>query len=131
MKILVCGDRNSSDWSLIKRTLDGLDISLLIEGGSKGVDRLAGFYADLNGIPHVTMPAQWRYYGRKAGPLRNQWMIDYLKPDLVVAFPGGRGTRNMVELANKVGIPVKEIKEENYDCFPKTTISFGIGGDDE
>jgi hypothetical protein len=33
------------------------------------------------------------------------------KPDLVVAFPGGRGTANMIEQARKAGVEVLEIKE--------------------
>jgi hypothetical protein len=47
--------------------------------------------------------------GKAAGPIRNQRMIDEGKPDLVIAFPGGRGTADMVSRAKKAGIPVQEI----------------------
>ena len=33
-------------------------------------------------------------------------MIDVGKPDAVIAFPGGRGTADMVQRANQAGIPV-------------------------
>jgi hypothetical protein len=32
-------------------------------------------------------------------------------PDLVVAFPGGSGTRNMVEIARKAGVTVAMAEE--------------------
>jgi UDP-N-acetylmuramoylalanine-D-glutamate ligase len=33
-------------------------------------------------------------------------MLDEGKPDLVVAFPGGRGTANMVQQAHRAGVEV-------------------------
>lgn len=48
-------------------------------------------------------------YGKSAGPIRNQTMLDDGKPDLVLAFPGGRGTADMVAKAEKHGIPVRRI----------------------
>ena len=46
----------------------------------------------------------WKKYGKKAGPLRNQQMLEEGKPDLVVAFPGGNGTADMVRRAKKANI---------------------------
>ena len=51
-------------------------------------------------------PAQWDVYGRRAGPIRNQEMIDEGKPDGVVAFPGGKGTADMVRRAEAAGLKV-------------------------
>lgn len=45
--------------------------------------------------------------GKAAGPIRNQRMLDEGKPDLVVAFPGGRGTADMVRRAKAAGVPVR------------------------
>lgn len=113
MRVLVCGSRNPLDQKFIDKTLNQHDITLLIEGGAGGVDCQAGVWADGHGVPHVKVPAQWEYYGKKAGPVRNQWMIDYLYPDFVIAFPGGRGTQDMTRRAKEVGIPVKEVNYEN------------------
>jgi len=54
-------------------------------------------------------PANWDRDGKAAGPIRNKLMLD-MHPGirLVVAFSGGRGTRNMVEQASKRGIQIKE-----------------------
>ena len=46
---------------------------------------------------------------KKAGPLRNQRMLDEGKPDLVVAFPGGGGTKDMVRRSVKAGVPIHEV----------------------
>ena len=57
----------------------------------------------------IAMPADWDRHGRSAGPLRNQAMIAR-KPDFVVAFPGGRGTADMVRRARSMEIDVAEIR---------------------
>jgi hypothetical protein len=54
--------------------------------------------------------AEWDRLGRKAGPIRNHRMLDEGKPDLVAAFPGGRGTSGMIALANKAGVEVTEVE---------------------
>lgn len=61
-------------------------------------------------VPYAIVPANWDVFDRRAGPVRNSWMLD-LKPDLVIAFPGGRGTQNMVEQAKKRGIKVMTVEE--------------------
>ena len=61
------------------------------------------------GLPCAVYRADWEGLGRKAGPIRNQQMLDEGKPDLVVAFPGGRGTANMMRIAREAGIEVIEV----------------------
>lgn len=82
----------------------------LIEGGAHGADALASQWATLRGIQTVTCRAGWDLLGNAAGYIRNKRMAE-LEPDLVVAFPGGRGTANMVQLAKERGIPVHEVTE--------------------
>jgi hypothetical protein len=55
----------------------------------------------------VTVPADWQKHGTAAGPIRNKQMIVSGKPDLVLAFPGGRGTADMSRRAEKHGIPLQ------------------------
>ena len=57
----------------------------------------------------MIFPAAWNKWGYSAGPRRNAWMIEYGKPDHVLAFPGGPGTADMVRRARAAGIPVTEI----------------------
>lgn len=79
----------------------------MIEGGANGADHFAKAWAEERGIPFRTFHANWRMYGRAAGAIRNAQMLAEGKPDLVVAFPGGPGTADMVRRA---GINVMEAK---------------------
>jgi hypothetical protein len=52
-------------------------------------------------------------HGRAARPIRNQRMLDEGKPDLVVAFPGGRGTTDMIRRAERAGVPVRQVQQDS------------------
>ena len=105
--ILVCGGRDYSDYSRVGEVLAEhvTQNDVLIEGGARGADTLARQWATENGVHVATVKALWDYYGKSAGFLRNDAMRK-LKPDLVIAFPGGAGTAMMVDLAIKDDIPV-------------------------
>ena len=81
-------------------------VSLVIHGAARGADTLLDEWAQVWGIPSLAFPAQWRRLGRAAGPLRNGRMLAEGKPDLVIAFPGGRGTADMVRQAEAAGVRV-------------------------
>ncbi len=82
---------------------------VIIAGGAKGVDSAAADFAIMAFCQLQEFKADWDKHGKAAGPIRNQQMLNEGKPDLVVAFPGGRGTADMVRRARKAGVPVKEI----------------------
>jgi hypothetical protein len=104
-RVLACGGRTFTDKDLIWRTLDGLDVSFLIVGGAAGADFYAEKWARERGVPLAIIPALWNVYGNSAGVRRNGWMLA-LGPELVVAFPGGKGTLSMVTLAREAGVEV-------------------------
>lgn len=111
--VLVCGGREFTGAAFVYATLDRLhalyQFSLVIEGDARGADRLGGEWADSRGIPHMKYPADWENLGRAAGPIRNAQMLREGRPDLVVAFPGGRGTAHMVRIAREAGVEVIEV----------------------
>jgi hypothetical protein len=114
MRVLVCGGRDYDDALRVQDVLDGLVITKLIHGDcGRGADKLADNYGFRRGIEIVTYPAQWAKYGRRAGPIRNQAMLVHGKPDLVVAFPGGRGTADMVARARKAGVRVMVVEADD------------------
>lgn len=114
MKVLVCGGRDFGNFPILCRVLDGLHqkygFTALIQGGARGADSLALHWARKNHVPSETFYANWTAEGHRAGPKRNQFMIDAGKPNLVVAFPGAAGTADLVRRAKAAKIPVLEIK---------------------
>jgi len=112
MKVIVCGGRDYDDEKRVYEVLDqqfrGSPITLVIQGGARGADTLGRLWADARRVDCLTVPAKWDQHGRSAGPIRNARMLDY-KPDLVVAFPGGQGTSNMVMQAKRAGVPVIKV----------------------
>lgn len=112
-RVLVCGGRDFNDEELLCKTLDEYDLARtftgLIHGGASGADWMAGRWAANAGIPASSYPAEWGKHGYGAGPKRNRQMLREGRPDLVIAFPGGRGTANMVAQARAAGIEVIEI----------------------
>ena len=110
-KVLVCGGRDYNDRETVRRTLGRIKPAEIIHGAARGADTLAGEYAREREIPCRRFPADWQRHGRSAGFVRNRQMLDEGKPDLVVAFPGGPGTRNMVKTALERGFPVKTVDE--------------------
>lgn len=82
----------------------------IISGCAKGADSVGVDWAAANWLPCRQFPADWETHGKAAGPIRNQQMLDEGKPDLVVAFPGGRGTADMVRRAKKAGVEVRVIE---------------------
>ncbi len=131
MKVLVCGGRtfgsipNRADIpDELRRerqkqsdfVSDTLDVmfqfelpELLIEGGAPGADTCGMWWATKVGVPIKTFPADWGKHGKSAGSIRNQRMLFEGQPDLVVAFPGGNGTADMVAKAKRAGVEVREI----------------------
>lgn len=82
----------------------------IISGEANGVDSVATDYAVVNWTGYSGYPANWDRDGKAAGPIRNQQMLDEGKPDLVIAFPGGKGTADMVRRAKLAGVEVIEVE---------------------
>jgi hypothetical protein len=110
MRILICGGRDWTDYETLSATLDELhsqrNVTSVIHGNALGADYLGGVWARHNKIPVLVFPADWNKHGTKAGPIRNQRMLDEGCPSLCVAFPGGRGTNDMIRRSKDKGIEV-------------------------
>jgi len=113
MRVLVCGGRDFSDREKLHLELDTLHrltpISCVIHGAARGADSLAAEWAAERHISIEEFAADWAKQGRAAGPIRNATMLSIGRPELVVAFPGGKGTANMVQQARKAGLRVQVV----------------------
>lgn len=113
-KVLVTGGRYWTDKERLERELDRLhflhDFTDLAHGDAGqfnpftrevmcGVDKMAGAWAKTRDIRVQKFPVtdkDWTKYGNDAGPRRNRFMFDTFKPQYVIVFPGGSGTRDMM-----------------------------------
>lgn len=113
-RVIVCGGRDYDDVIRLQEVLAKVwrkhPTAVLVEGGARGADRLAGQWADEQGVDHEVVPADWDTLGRSAGFRRNEQMAALPGVIGVVAFPGGNGTKHMVETARKRGIPVHLVR---------------------
>jgi len=109
-RILVCGGRDCAEQAMLFGVLDmeaeARPIGTIIQGGADGADRLARLWCHSRKVRYDNYPADWRAHGKAAGPIRNQQMLDEGMPTKVFAFPGGRGTADMVRRAKAAGVPV-------------------------
>jgi hypothetical protein len=116
MRILVCGGRSYWNRERVYEVLDELHdgtITCVITGGAPGADGLAMQWAQARGVQLDLHYADWKEHGKAAGPIRNQRMLDEGSVDLVVAFPGGVGTADMVRRARERGVQVLDVAEKS------------------
>lgn len=135
MRVLVCGGRdygwidkenhigfNQVEYDLMEEELNmvtnpahgGKWSFELICGMAVGADTMAYNWAKRHGVEVHEFPADWNQYGKRAGYIRNKQMLDEGKPDLVIAFPGGKGTAMMVNLARQAGVKVIEVSDPEH-----------------
>lgn len=116
MRILICGDRNWSNYTVIKVAVgracpNPLPTDVIIDGCARGADTIGFQVGREFGFQAMRFPADWHSEGKAAGPLRNIKMLREGKPDLVLAFhnflPNSKGTKHMVRIALDAKIPVQ------------------------
>src|SRR4051812_8942749 len=104
MKLAIVGSRDFSDYEFMKECFAAFVASrggppeMIVSGGAKGADSLARRLAEEKGVPFHEIEADWKAYGRAAGPIRNKKLVEF--SDAALAFPLGesKGTRGCVKL---------------------------------
>ena len=103
-KPIVCinGSRSITNINL-NLFLNPAHIGCVVTGGARGIDTIAENWAKTNKIEWVCYLPQWNIYGKRAGILRNQDMIDFC--DVLISFWDGKsvGTKQAIDYAQSVG----------------------------
>ena len=116
MHIIIAGCRDFYDYSvvekevmdLIGKVIGKIEIEI-ISGGATGADALGERFAKEHNLSLKIVPADWKTYGRSAGPRRNEQMARIA--GTLIAFWDGksRGTKNMIDTAKRLGLCVKVV----------------------
>lgn len=111
MKVIIAGSREGFDISDVREAFifsqfDFNEITEIVSGGARGVDRLGEQFAKEQMIPIRRFIPDWDGLGKKAGHVRNREMGDYA--DALIALWDGvsKGTKGMIEYAEKKGLKV-------------------------
>ena len=114
MNIAFTGGRNYNNYRAVEETMHLIgalrdDVDILV-GCASGLDSLVRQIAK----GKVTVfKANWNLHGKAAGPIRNGEMLE--SANLLIAFPGGKGTDNCIGQAVQLGIPVVYISRREND----------------
>ena len=117
-RICVCGGREFNDREWVYRHLDKMlthfeskrDL-IIVQGEARGADTLGKEWAISRGIEHDPFPIEkweWTKHGNYAGHLRNKRMLDS-GLDGCIAFPGNKGTENMIKICREAHVPVMKM----------------------
>lgn len=109
--VIICGGRDYRFAARDREWLDALHrkapITMVYHGACPtGADREADRWALTRGIEVRRFLADWQAHGAAAGPRRNAAMLDAGPVKAVIAFPGNRGTVNMMAQAANRGVEV-------------------------
>jgi ABC-type enterochelin transport system substrate-binding protein len=114
MKVIIAGGRNFNDYNKLIESCDNILVNQkdveIVSGTAAGADTLGERYAQEKGYEVKKFPAQWDLYGKSAGYKRNQQMAEYA--DGLIAFWDGKskGTKHMIDIANKMGLKVRVVR---------------------
>jgi len=110
MIIAAIGGRTVDDYELLSNTLNKYTISELVSGGCSGGDKMVERYAKENNIHITIFKANWKKYGRAAGPIRNTKIIESC--DCVVALWDGKskGTGDSINKAKKLNLEINIVE---------------------
>lgn len=112
MRVIIAGCRHFRDHRELLPIIDGImkangiTPTEIVSGCAKGVDRSGEEWAKRNGVPIKPFPANWRLYGRSAGPIRNREMAKYADALIAIWDGKSRGTEDMIEVAREYCLDV-------------------------
>lgn len=104
IKLAIIGSRSFSSYNDLDIAIKDLnfDLALIISGGARGADQLAESWANAKKIAFKAILPQWKKYGKGAGIVRNQLIVE--EADFCLIFWDGEslGTKSTIALCEKL-----------------------------
>ena len=119
-RVIIAGSRTFQDYDLLKKECDDFLKNkyqtheiVIVSGAAQGADRLGEQYARERGYAIDSHPADWKKYGKAAGPFRNAEMVN--SADALIAFWDGksRGTEHIIHFSQTKGRKTKIVRYES------------------
>lgn len=116
MKTIVAGSRDITSLDLITTAIEAAPwkITELVSGAARGVDQLGETYAAAAGIQITKFPADWKKYGRGAGPVRNREMGNYADALIAIWDGKSKGTKSMIDIATANNLKVFVFRTDSH-----------------
>lgn len=107
MRVIIAGSRDASSAQvrLALRACPWIDrVTVVVSGTASGADEEGEYWAMERGLRIDRFPADWKAFGKSAGPIRNKEMSE--NADGLIAIWDGvsRGTQSMIKLAQEQGL---------------------------
>lgn len=108
MIVAVTGGRNYrfgiEDFDFLDGLSRQIKIDKILSGAGSGADCGCEQWAHYHNIPVQRFFPEWDIHGKGAGPIRNSEMSRLA--DVLIAFPGGMGTADMVRKCESLGLKI-------------------------
>lgn len=138
LAILVCGDRNWTDYALVKKFIEAVVEKTkakkikVVEGEARGADTCGRKVAEANSYNLAAYPARWDIYGPGAGPVRNKQQLEKENPHLVIGFhddiENSKGTLDMINKSVLAGKPTILVSHDKIQWWGNENPAFDLKG---
>jgi hypothetical protein len=121
IKTIIAGSRSMSSYELLTKIIDScpfkFEITEVVSGTAKGVDKLGEEWAKHNKIPIKQFQADWDKFGKGAGYRRNEEMAKYADAAIIIHKDASKGTQHMKDLAEKYKLKLHYVEVKDRDVF--------------
>jgi hypothetical protein len=108
MRTIIAGSRSITDYAIVEAAVSasGFVVTEVLCGGAAGADELGAEWGRRNGVPVRVVPADWKRYGRAAGPKRNAEMVAQAEAVIAIWDGKSRGTADCIRRAQAAALSV-------------------------
>jgi hypothetical protein len=107
-RVIIAGGRDFNDEVFFLESMKSIDFQIdeVVSGTCSGVDKMGENYANENNIPISRFSPDWKRYKKAAGVIRNKEMAEYATHLIAFWDKKSKGTKSMIDLAEKYGLSV-------------------------